>query len=282
MNENQVPATTQGSSVPAIGGPRPASFLAADVIVPRLLLMQGTSEFIRDRVKSPDGTLVNIGDVVKSTTFDIIAGPEKMADFIPLSGPATGWRVEKRAVGAQRWEFHAREARTALNDGLPWKFTADKDGKLLAEGAPSSHEWRRLKTLSLFALLPQDIAASREEMAKAQAGELPDLSKALSPVMIEFRSTSFQAGKEVATFFSQVEQFKATAWKYTLKLGCFMDKNDQGTFYVFKVDRNKPTPVDKSYLSDVEFWANIVSANGASLKVDEEKDDSEVTTSGNF
>jgi hypothetical protein len=247
--------------------------IASDVIVPRVLLMQGTSDFVKERKAS-------LGDIVKSTTLEKLADPDTVLEFIPLTEPTPGWRIEKRAVGAQRWEFSKNEPRSAINDGLPWKFNADKDGKFLAEGAPSSHEWRRVKTLSLFAILPADIRAYKEEMKKADAGELPDLSKALAPVLIDFRSTSFSAGKEVSTFFTQVAQFKATAWKYVLKLSCFLDQNDQGSYYVYKVDRNKPAKVDEAYLPDVEYWVNL--ANTHTLKVDEEVQEAEVKTSNQF
>lgn len=284
MNAETNLPTNRPTSEVATGSPPPASnaILASDVIVPRLLLMQGTSDFVKDRKQSPTGVVIGLGDIVKSTTLEILGNPDKLIEFIPLSEPATGWRIEKRPVGNQRWEFHKNEPRNALNDGLPWKFNADKDMKPLADGVPSSHEWRRVKTLSLFAILPDDVKAYREEMAKAAEGEMPDLNKALSPVLIDFRSTSFPAGKEVSTFFSQVQQFKTQAYKYQLRLGCFLDKNDQGTFYVFKVERNNAKKVDQSYLSDVEFWVNIVRSSASSLKVDEEKADSHVETGGNF
>lgn len=275
MKEQALQPTNQKNELATTPPPPESGILASDCVIPRILLMQGTSDFVKERT-------ANIGDIVKSTTLEVVANPDSMVNFIPLMEPATGWRVEKRAVGAQRWEFVRREPRNAANDALPWRFNADKDGNLLEETVKSSHEWRRVKTLSLFAILPTDVAAHHTELARAQAGELPDLSKALSPVMIEFRSTSFTAGKEVSTFFTQVQQYKVKAWKYQLKLGCFMDKNDEGSFYVYKVDRNKPVPVDAGYLADVEYWANIVSRNPAALKVDEEKVDAEVTTSGNF
>lgn len=281
MKENQLQPTNQTTNELVVSAPPANTILASDVIVPRVLLMQGTSDFVKERKTGPNG-VVGLGDIVKSTTLDILGNPDKMFEFIPLVEPTTGWRVEKRAVGAQRWEFHKREARNAKNDALPWRFNADKDGILLEEGKPSSHEWRRVKTLALFALLPQDIVASQGEMAKAADGELPDLAKALTPVLVEFRSTSFPAGKEVSTFFSQTQQFKVPAWKYMLKLGCFLDKNDEGTFYVFKVERNGAAKVDPAMYPDVEFWVNIVKSSGAALKVDEEKVDSAAPESGNF
>ena len=269
-------AKRQDTQVQAGAQPQPGGIVPSDVVVPRLLLMQGTSDFVKERK-------ANIGDMVRSTNAEKIGDPDKMLEFIPLSEPVATWVVEKRTVGEQRWNFHAVLPRTAANDTLPWRFNADKDGNLLDDSVKSTHEWRRVKCLTLYILLPQDIAAFQVEMKKAEAGETPDISKALTPVLLAFRSTSFKAGKEVQTFFTNVKQFRQRAHNYTLKLGCFLDKNDQGTFYVFKVDRDKPTPVPADYKPHVEEWYNIVSS-GASLKVDEtgEGGDEAAGDGGNF
>lgn len=267
---------TTNTSLPATSAPPQVSkILAADVVVPRLLLMQGTSDFVKDRKAT-------LGDMVRSTTAEKLGDPDKMIQIIPLAEPTPTWIIEFRQVGAQRWSFKGIEPRTALNDGLPWKFEADKDGKPLAAGQPSNFEWRRVKCLTLYALLPADIDAFRAEEEKAARGEMPDISKALTPIVISFRSTSFKAGKEVITFFTDVAQFRMPAWKFSIGLGCYLDKNDQGTYYVFKVDR-KSTPVAKENLDKVEYWANIVAST--TLRVDEAGDEDDAqpgSGAGNF
>lgn len=240
-----------------------AGILATDVIIPQLLLMQGTSDFVKERK-------ANLGDIVRSTSAEKVGDPDGAIDFIPLAPPRAAWVLEQKNA-AGKFEYHKTMPRTAANETLPWNYFGDKDGNEVAQGTNGSTEWRRVKRLSLFAILPKDIDAEAAEMAKAAKGEMPDLSKALTPVMISFRSTSFNAGKDVVTFFTQAASFRMDAWKYMLKLTCFLDKNDQGSFYVWKVDRTKPLAVKPESLETVKRWAEIV--NGSNdLKVDEAAD----------
>lgn len=248
--------------------PAPRTTVTADIVVPRLLLMQGTSDFVKDRK-------AQLGDMVRSVGPVKLGDPEHPVDFIPLTDPVPTWIVETRAVGQQRWTFKRVEPRTAMNDTLPWSFKADKEGKLLPDDAKSDFEWRRVKCLTGFVILPADIDAFQVELKKSEAGEMPDISKALTPILISFRSTSFKAGKEVSTFFTQVQQFKQKAHNFMLKLGCFLDKNDQGTYYVFSVDRSKPVPVKPEHKESVAYWAELTNTQGASLKVDEAGDEGE-------
>lgn len=265
--KEETAVVTQATTAVATSAPpqAPSGILASDVIIPRMLLQQGTSDFVKERKAQS-------GDIVRSTDAKFLGGPETQFDFIPLAPPAPTWIKERREKGAQRWEFRGIEPRTAANDTLPWTFNADKDGRLLPEGAASTHEWKRVKCLSLFALLPQDIEEEAVEMKKADAGEMPDLTKALLPIMITFRSTGFNAGKEVVSFFTQAASFKQKAYRYMLKLSCVLESNDQGSFYVYKVDRTKPTVVKPEYQEKVQYWADIVTTQ-PNLKVDESGDE---------
>ncbi len=276
MTKKNEVAAKQETGV-AVSAPPPVSqSVAGDILIPRLLLMQATSDFVGERKAVS-------GDIVRSTNAEKLGDPDKMIDFIPLNEPVPTWITECRALGAQRWSFKGISPRNASNDHLPWKFNADQDGKPLAEGVKSPVEWRRVKCLSLFAILPQDIDAFEVEMAKVQKGETPDLSKALTPVQISFRSTSFNAGKEISTYFRQAQSFRMQPHNFMLMLGCQGEKNDQGSFYVFKVDRNKPTPVKSEYLPRVQEWAHLVT--NTVFRIDEtgEGDDSPAPVAqGNF
>jgi hypothetical protein len=241
--------------------------------------MQGLSDFVAERK-------AQLGDMVRSTTVEKLGNPEKEIDFIPLAFPQSQWviemRVKKSPTDPGKFEFKKMIPRNAKNSGLEWSFWADADGNEVAPGAPNAIEARRVQRLALYALLPGDLEAELAEKKKAALGEMPDLSKALMPVLIGFRSLSFPAGKEVVSFFTQAASFKTQAWRYQIKLKCRMEQNDKGTFYVFAVDRAKPQPVKKEHLPSVEYWANVVSTT--ELKVDESVDEtsSSVSSGGHF
>lgn len=261
----QAMTKTEGN-VPAVGGPPEAlrGMVASDVLVPQLLLMQGTSDFVHEGKSVP-------GKIVKSTTIEEVGNPTTKVAFIPLTLPVATWIIEVRAPGAKRGEFRRTEPRHAGNDMLAWDYPANADGDQVVEGSKEhTHEGKRTKCLSLYAVLPADIDAEAAEMKKAEAGEAPDLSKALTPVLIRFRSTGFKAGREVISFFSQAERFKQKAYHYILQLSCHQESNDDGTFYVYDVDRNAPKLVAPEHKPMVEQWAAL--ASGSNLKVDETGD----------
>jgi hypothetical protein len=236
--EAQVPA-------PAPQGPVEGSGISSDLIIPRLLLMQGLSAAVAERKAQQ-------GDMIRSTTNEVIGGPDKPLDIVPLKlTPA--WRVEEKIGG--KFEFRRMEERTAANDSLPWEFQEN------------GSDWRRVKVLNLFALLERDIKA----FLAAMQAEDPDLGAGLLPVLISFRSTSFPAGKVVATYYAQVRDFQrynpnAKSYAHKLQLSCKQDKNDKGSYYVFQVE-GKPKRLDPTLIPEAERWFNQVNAM-KEIKVD--------------
>lgn len=223
--------------------------LNSDIIIPKLLLMQGLSEFVSERKKTPEGHPIAQGDIVNSVSLDVVADPEETIQVIPLKLTAE-WRLEEKVSG--KLEYRGTEPRTAANEDAPWEFK--KNGA----------DWKRTKVLNLFALLPSDILAYRQELTQAaESGEMPDLNKTLMPVVISFRSTSFNAGKKVATFYAQLRDMarlnpNVRPYNYTLELGCFQDKNDKGTYYVFQV--GKTTKLASELIDDAARWYGILNA----------------------
>lgn len=252
----------------------------SDIIVPKLLLMQGMSELMKDARKHN----IQIGDIVRSTNVQKLGDPEHGVDFIPLSFPQGYWVIEVKKTDAPdaKFEYKRMIPRDARNSGLQWNFWSDKDGNEVASGDQprpvGSFAARRVQRLAMYALLPGDIAADAAEKKKAASGEFPDFSKALMPILIAFRSFSFPAGKEVVSFFTQVKSFNRQAWEAILTLKCHMETNEKGSFYVFDVDRSKPRPVSKEDLGVVKYWAGIVATS--ELRVDESQDEDSASSGG--
>lgn len=270
-------ATQQGGAL-ATSNPNPTAqqILSTDILIPKLLLMQGQSEFVKER-KARDG------DFVRSTTVETLGGPEQGISFIPLK-MTTEWREEER-VG-QKFEFRRTIPRTPANEHNPWSFWRNAQGMDFDKpGQLGATEWRRVKVLNCFALLPTDIDAFDAEMAKAaESGEMPDLTKTVLPLVISFRSTSFNAGKQVATFFAQVEEMRqhvpnVKPYAYTLPLGCKLDKNDQGSFYIFQV--GQPKKLDPKYLAQAERWFNTLNSM-KEVRIDESGERETPVEGGSF
>jgi hypothetical protein len=197
-----------------------------------------------------------MGDFVRSTTGEILGNPDKPIRFVPLKMVAT-WIIQEEING--KFEYRRTEPRNASNEQAPWSFTEN------------GTKWRRVQSLDVYSLLVSDIEKFQSAMSNMADGELPDLNMMLLPVVISFRSMSFKAGKSVATFFAQVRdllRFNANAksYGYSLELQSVADKNDKGSFYVFKIGTSKK--LDAALLPDAERWYQNLS-NLASVRVDE-------------
>lgn len=263
---NAVATTEEKPTGLAVVGPQTDNaeeILASNIIIPKILLMQGLSELVSD------GKAV-MGDMVRSTTGEKLGNAEKPVEIIPLTYNTTWVKQEK--VG-NAWEYRGQEPMTAANQDLPWQY--EENGT----------QWKRTKSLNLYALLPSDVVAEKAEMEKAKNGEMPDPDKALLPVMISFRSTSFNAGKVVNTHFAKARKFGLQGYVSTLKLKCYKEKNELGTFYVFDVETAGKTPKDAFEVC--EYWRNIVASGKAQVDDKDEaerpvKDYSAVSEGSNF
>lgn len=210
--------TKSDIQTPALRNQPLQEVIASDVLIPRLLLMQGISPLVTARK-------AQLGDIVRSTTGEKLGNPDKPVDIVPIKLSNTWTNFE---VVGQKGEFRSQEPRTAANETLPWEY------------ARSGTTWQRKKTVTLFALLPQDVAAYEAEIARVvKDGGIPDLNKTVLPVVITFMSTSFKwAGKKCSSFFNtlQVTQRRVPSiqsYDYVLPLLCKEEKGVKGTYYVY-------------------------------------------------
>lgn len=253
--------------------------VSSDVIIPRMLLMQGISPLVTSRK-------AQIGDLVRSTNNEKLGDPEHPVRIIPLVMTNT-WMDFERVAGVNQPQFRGMYPRGVItrdahgrpletNEGLEWTF----------KGAKGEDMFRR-KTVVLYALVPSDIASYDAELKRAlEAGEVPDLNKSISPVVITFQSTSFKhGGKKAATFFNTLRQNNAelagkgikrvlAPFEYAMTLKCQEEKKGTNAWYVFDFDASVPLSTaypDKAECAAIKekaaFWANALSQGG--IKVDD-------------
>jgi hypothetical protein len=231
--------------------------LKTDLVVPYLTLGQGLSQAVIDRK-------VQLGDIYRSTTGEKLGDPEHPVDVIFLSQPKPDWVLEQK--GKSKFEYRKSEARHAKNETLPWSFYADDDGNMQQEApAKGLTEWRRVKRLTVFAILTKDIEAFQAEIKKVDAGELPDPSKALTPVAISFRSTGYNTGKAIGMFGAKAHTLRAHIWRYQVSLWDSLEQNDSGSFYVWQADTVKVKPVPKDYLPFIEQWVAMMATTDVAV-----------------
>lgn len=224
--------------------------LKGDVLIPKLLLMQGLSDLVADRKAQQ-------GDIVRSTSAEKVGDPDKAVEFIPLV-LKNEWTLMEEING--KYEYRSTEPRTSKNEDQPWEFTQN--------GAP----WKRVKVITCFALLLDDVNAEAKEIEKfKKTGEMPDLNKTLLPVAISFRSTSYVAGKGVSTHFAKaaaMTRFGVKPHAFSLMLSCKQEKNDKGNYFVFGVSQGKK--VDAAAFDIADAWVNRLRTQ--TVRVDEGAD----------
>lgn len=219
-HQNKQLAQAQRPAQPAV------QTVKSDLLVPRLLLMQGLSKPVAARRAFS-------GDIVRSGSFERVGGVRDdgnvdSIDIIPLAIKSS-WTV----MLGEGYGFVRSEPRTEANDDLPFEFEEDGESR------------KRYKTIDVIALVADDIRAAAGKVELDADGAPLSLDEAvLLPVAISFKSTGLNAGKNISTFFSRVaaaqESYPNTRpYNYVLELSCFQTANDDGEFFVFEIGGTK-------------------------------------------
>lgn len=209
------------------------SALKGDILIPRILLMQGSSQLVKDRK-------AQVGDIVRSGNGERLGGstgpdsPAEAVDVIPLA-LSQSWTI----MSGDGKTFLGTEPRDASNDAFPWEFVDQATGE----------EKRRLKTIDAIVMVAQDIERIHGQggVEVDEEGIPLDLdSSVILPHAVSFKSTGFTAGKGVSTFFARVEALMKThpltrPYHFTLPLTCTVDSDSENEWYVFEVGTAKRT-----------------------------------------
>jgi hypothetical protein len=269
--ETKAVAPVQEAALPvsaeAIEAASKQEVVASDVLIPRLLLMQGISPLVM-------GRKAQIGDLIRSTTSEKLGDPEHSVGLVPIR-MVNAWIMYETAKSANQQQpaFRGMVERNASNEQLPWEYTG-----------PEGQEMFRRKAIALYALVPSDVAQYEQELQRAvTAGEAPDLNRTVLPVVVTFQSTSFKyAGKKCASFFNNVRvnsmRVKGLVpFQYQLTLTCREEKKGTNSWYIF--DLAPPTPLkDQAVKEEAARWATVLASTA--VRVDEAGEVDESASTG--
>lgn len=167
---------------------------ATDILIPRMLLMQGLSDAVAE------GN-AQMGDIVNSVTMEKLGDRSSAISVIPLKLYKT-WNEYKK-VG-NKPEF-IRSLPFKGNENLP-----------MTSSMPDGTVVTRDKVINVYFLLVKDIVG----------GEA-------FPYVVGFKRTSMMAGKKVATHFAKSAMMRRVPHGSSLSLFATLKKNDLGTFYIW-------------------------------------------------
>lgn len=228
---------------------------SSDILIPRLLLMQPISERVGEGV-------AQAGDIIKSTTGEVLAPKGKTMEFIPIKTFKT-WNIKKLVNG--KYEFADVVPFTAANANadLEW-----------IEGA---FQYRRDRSINFYVLIPSEIKREEDAFAKMAKGGIPDTNDCLIPALLSFTRTSMPAGKVLATHFKMAQHFDCSPAVATFSLTSTFTKNDKGNYYVFEAVKNRDTSMEELAVCK-RWWETL---QKATVKIHEDVEATEpVTTVG--
>ncbi len=189
-----------------------AGIESKDLSIPRIQLMQPTSEMVGDN-KAKNG------DIVKVDTNEVIGGVDNPLEIVPLSLYKT---VVIEDMSVKPPKFIRQEALNSSNEKLPWEDT--ENGKPI----------KRTHCFNFFVLLSKDVAEG--------AG---------FPTVVRFKSTSMAAGRQLATHLYKMISLDRLPYSKAVSLEVKREKKEQNTYAVFSIGKTRDaTPEEIQVASD--------------------------------
>lgn len=206
---------------------------AQDILLPKILLMQGLSQWVADEK-------AKLGDMVDSLAGTVLGDKGKGVDVLAFNSFKT-WVIYQEVNG--KLKFVKQEPMTAANQG--WPLEEVMDGVKV----------RRDKALNFYCLLPNQIASGEH-----------------FPYLLSCRRTSYPAGKKLVTHFTRLKMFQKPPAARIFELTCKRQENEKGIFYVFDVIEKRAS-TEAEMKAAWDWWQVIRSTNvridDSDLEVDE-------------
>lgn len=206
---------------------------AADIRISRVLLAQKMSP-ITDKKDAG----ISAGDLWDSVSESLLTKQGQMFSFIPVHIFKT-LTVQAKVNG----KFEFKEAK-------PWK---PEYANLKWEEVIDGVEHKNMENINVLAIKEEDLG-----------------NPAALPVIVTFRSTSLNCGKDIVADCLQAKAKGASSAQLTISVVTELTQNDKGSYYVFK---KKPARLTKDYVANkvtFENWHQMFTS-GKALVDDEAK-----------
>ena len=227
---------------------------AKDLLIPKILLMQGQSEKVLDETCRPD-------DIVRSTTGEILGSARekdaKSIRFVPIFMYKT-W-VKQEVLGKGKMQYVETYPVTPMNTSQKWDETVEVDGVM--------RTFKNTKNINFYVILEEDFG------------------NALAvPHVLTFRSTSSKAADIIESWFAEcsvaqrARQAKSAKGQLMLpfakifELGGKLESNEDNSWYVLKTKECGTVDEGSELLEQMFNWYKVVSKYDHLTKVDNSED----------
>lgn len=192
-----------------------------DIIIPKILLMHGTSDLVKKGER-------NQGEIIKSTSGDVVAKRNEKVSVIVFD-KWKDWRIMKKNPQSGRYEYVRVEQWTPENDDAPWDY--EENGET----------YRRDKTMNFYAVLANE----------AQAGNA-------FPVRLAFTRTAFKAGLKIADAYARALMDKQPPTRQVFKIGSELVNGKEETYFAFTTELGEATTPEQK--AAALQWRSVVQA----------------------
>lgn len=236
------------SSLPAQFNPQSAAMMglsASDMLMPRLLLMQGSSQLVKQaKTKSA-------GDIVDSVSGETIlsskdAAEGKKIEMIPLTAYKT-WIIDRFDTVTQKWKYHAQVPMLPNEEKLPWEYEEYNEQTRMQD------KYRRKYRINVYALI------------KSQIGTEDCL-----PYLVSFQVFALDEGKKITTHMLKAFRNKKNPYckSFFLTSGTTTSKKGD-SFEIFRVELGTEVKPDAQKVA--HSWMEEIQAGRVVADADEEE-----------
>lgn len=216
----------------------------SDIIVPKLLLMAGRSKpVLKGKARA--------GDIIRSTTQEVLSSGEETISFIPFK-MTKSWRISEMVTtkGQVQAQWRGEEQWTPANAELPWDYGV------------AGKKMRRDYSINFYGLLVADIETEDQPF----------------PVQIKFVRTSKKAGAQIADWFAKSKGMKKPPATKVWSIGSDFIEGADNSYYVFNAVEERLTKPHE--LRACKFWYDEIASNPSAVKdhVTEDEEGDVITT----
>lgn len=203
---------------------------ATDILIPRILLMQGTSKWVPESF--------NMGDLITSVDEELLAKKGDTIEIIPFVMKKS-WQVFTREKNPQ---WVREEPWNAANDNLEWEFEEEDPDRGVVE-------LKRQRNYGFYCFV---------------VGE-DGIDKYAIPSLINFRSSAgFKDGKKIASHFGVMKSMEQPGFTVTWKISTETVKDGDNSYMKFVVRKGRN--VTEEEMQPIYKWLNLMKTQAANIK----------------